>query len=80
MLSLPVPKSGNDLGEEVNNLACRNMPDYLEQRILQKLLLVGCDGSGTSTIFKQVLPSCKRCRYSIYFLFIFVKVWFVFSF
>lgn len=56
VLGLPFPTSENGLAEEANNLACRNMPDYLERRILQKLLLVGCDGSGTSTIFKQVLP------------------------
>lgn len=56
VLGLPYPTSENVLAEEANNLACRNMPDYHERRILQKLLLVGCDGSGTSTIFKQVLP------------------------
>ncbi|KAL5987180.1 hypothetical protein ACLOJK_041177 [Asimina triloba] len=51
VLSLPTPsKSGSLLGDEVNNFA---RPDFLEQRILQKLLLVGCDGSGTSTLFKQ---------------------------
>eukprot|EP00268_Persea_americana_P056627 TRINITY_DN6702_c1_g1_i3.p1 TRINITY_DN6702_c1_g1~~TRINITY_DN6702_c1_g1_i3.p1 ORF type:complete len:843 (-),score=116.60 TRINITY_DN6702_c1_g1_i3:316-2844(-) len=53
VLGLPFPASENGLAEEANNLACRNTPDYLERRILQKLLLVGCDGSGTSTIFKQ---------------------------
>lgn len=52
-LSLPFPKPQISSGEEVNNLVNRNVPDYLEQRTLQKLLLVGCDGSGTSTIFKQ---------------------------
>ncbi|RDX68724.1 Extra-large guanine nucleotide-binding protein 1, partial [Mucuna pruriens] len=54
-LSLPVPsKSSNSLGEQPSSLASRTIPDYLEHGIVQKLLLVGCSGSGTSTIFKQV--------------------------
>ncbi|CAN1190960.1 Extra-large guanine nucleotide-binding protein 1 [Linum perenne] len=53
-LSLPVPsKSCNDSEEQVNSLPSRSMPDYLEQRTLLKILLVGYSGSGTSTIFKQ---------------------------
>ncbi|KAJ6366965.1 hypothetical protein OIU77_003363 [Salix suchowensis] len=53
-LSLPVPfKPSNSCGEQVNSLISRSVPDYLEQRTLLKLLLVGNIGSGTSTIFKQ---------------------------
>ncbi|KAE9613014.1 putative guanine nucleotide binding protein (G-protein), alpha subunit [Lupinus albus] len=53
-LSLPVPsKSSYSCGEQHSNLANRTVPDYLEHGIVQKLLLVGCSGSGTSTIFKQ---------------------------
>ncbi|KAB5556915.1 hypothetical protein DKX38_007824 [Salix brachista] len=53
-LSLPVPlKPSNSCGEQVNSLISRSVPDYLEQRTLLKLLLVGSSGSGTSTIFKQ---------------------------
>ncbi|EEF40056.1 extra-large guanine nucleotide-binding protein 1 [Ricinus communis] len=53
-LSLPVPsKSSNSLGEQVNSGVSRSVPDYLEQRTLLKILLVGYNGSGTSTIFKQ---------------------------
>ncbi|KAJ6919509.1 extra-large guanine nucleotide-binding protein 1-like [Populus alba x Populus x berolinensis] len=53
-LSLPVPsKPLNSCGEQVNSLISRSIPDYLEQRTLLKLLLVGFSGSGTSTIFKQ---------------------------
>lgn len=55
VLSLPVPcKSFNHIGEQVTSSISRTMPDYLEQRAIQKLLLIGYSGSGTSTIFKQV--------------------------
>lgn len=54
VLSLPVPtKSLNTYGEPPSNQLSRSVPDYLEQRTLQKILVVGYNGSGTSTIFKQ---------------------------
>lgn len=55
VLSLPVPsKSSNTCGEQVNSVLSQVVPDYLEQRALNKLLLIGYSGSGTSTIYKQV--------------------------
>lgn len=53
VLSLPTPtKAANSNGDEVIDMV---IPDYLEQRTVQKMLLVGFDGSGTSTIIKQVM-------------------------
>ncbi|OAY78841.1 Extra-large guanine nucleotide-binding protein 1 [Ananas comosus] len=53
VLSLPTPtKAANSNGDEVIDMV-RAIPDYLEQRTVQKMLLVGLHGSGTSTIIKQ---------------------------
>ncbi|KAE7999831.1 hypothetical protein FH972_004226 [Carpinus fangiana] len=65
LLSLPVPsKVSNSCGEQVSNLVNRTVPDYLEQRTLQKLLLVGYNGSGASTIFKQAKILYKDIPFS----------------
>ncbi|KAG5535741.1 hypothetical protein RHGRI_023489 [Rhododendron griersonianum] len=65
VLSLPLPsKCVNPCGEQVNSLVCRTVPDYLEQRTLQKLLLIGYSGSGTSTIFKQAKILYKDAPFS----------------
>lgn len=63
-LSLPVPsKSKNPCAEEVRHVVERSTPDYLE-RTLQKLLLVGNNGAGTSTLFKQAKILYKTSPFS----------------
>ncbi|KAL9841740.1 Extra-large guanine nucleotide-binding protein 1 [Arabidopsis thaliana] len=55
VLSLPVPSksTANASGEQLYSANSRSILDHLEHRTLQKILLVGNSGSGTSTIFKQ---------------------------
>uniref|UniRef100_A0A1J3IZU6 Extra-large guanine nucleotide-binding protein 1 n=1 Tax=Noccaea caerulescens TaxID=107243 RepID=A0A1J3IZU6_NOCCA len=54
VLSLPVPsKTANASGDQLHSANSRSILDHLEHRTLQKILLVGNSGSGTSTIFKQ---------------------------
>ncbi|XVF59529.1 hypothetical protein PTKIN_Ptkin07bG0283300 [Pterospermum kingtungense] len=65
VLSLPVPsKSSNPSGEPLNSFTSRSVPDYLEQRTLQKILLVGSTGAGSSTIFKQAKILYKHVPFS----------------
>lgn len=57
VLSLPVPSKSisNASGDQLHSANSRSILDHLEHRTLQKILLVGNSGSGTSTIFKQVM-------------------------
>lgn len=58
VLSLPVPsKSIYPTGEQLSNSLGQIVPEYFDQSAPMKLLLIGCCGSGTSTIFKQVSPT-----------------------
>jgi len=59
LLSLPVPsKTRHPCTDEVNHVSNRPKPNpdcIGEMMALQKLLLVGNNGAGTSTLFKQVV-------------------------
>lgn len=66
VLSLPVPsKTVYPTGEQLSNTLGQSVPDYFDQSAPHKLLLIGCCGSGTSTIFKQVMLT------SVYILVVF---------
>lgn len=57
LLTLPTPDPPNPSVE---------VPNQFEGKKLNKLLLVGSDKSGTSTIFKQVSDCLKKCVYGGY--------------
>ncbi|XVF09414.1 hypothetical protein REPUB_Repub07fG0090800 [Reevesia pubescens] len=54
LFSLPVPPANpHGVQGDPTTFSGRSVPEYLEQGRVQKLLLFGLEGSGTSTIFKQ---------------------------
>ncbi|KAL9265654.1 Extra-large guanine nucleotide-binding protein 1-like protein [Drosera capensis] len=56
LLSLPIPsKAIQSYGEQMSPGVSRNHADYVVERTLEKILLVGYNESGTSTIFKQLV-------------------------
>lgn len=56
LVSLPVPPINIDEPKTENYYSSRSVPNYLDHKRIQKLLILGSPGSGTSTIFKQVWP------------------------
>nr|CAB3469238.1 unnamed protein product [Digitaria exilis] len=53
LVSLPVPPLNFDKPKEENYYSSRSVPNYLDHKRIQRLLILGSPGSGTSTIFKQ---------------------------
>lgn len=53
--SLPIPHAGSKISRSSREgLSGRHLAEYLEPKRVQKLLLLGHEGSGRSTVFKQV--------------------------
>ncbi|XP_073139646.1 extra-large guanine nucleotide-binding protein 1 isoform X2 [Henckelia pumila] len=65
VLSLPVPsKASHTSGEQVTTVSSRAFPDHRGHGAVQKLLLIGYSGSGTSTILKQAKILYKDVPFS----------------
>jgi len=53
LVSLPVPPVNSDEPKDDSHYSSRSVPNYLDHKRVQKLLILGSPGAGTSTIFKQ---------------------------
>ncbi|KAL6606501.1 hypothetical protein ACP70R_042154 [Stipagrostis hirtigluma subsp. patula] len=53
LFSIPVPPANSDGPKDETPYSVRTIPDYLDHKRVQKLLILGSPGAGTSTIFKQ---------------------------
>ncbi|CAN6179722.1 unnamed protein product [Urochloa humidicola] len=53
LVSLPVPPVNSDEPTDENHYSSRSAPNYFDHKKIQKLLILGSPGAGTSTIFKQ---------------------------
>lgn len=53
LVSLPVPPTNFDVTKDEAPYSSKTVPDYLDHKRIQKLLILGSPGAGTSTIFKQ---------------------------
>ncbi|XP_072994168.1 extra-large guanine nucleotide-binding protein 3-like isoform X1 [Typha latifolia] len=54
LYTIPVPHRTAHRPRDETPYSARAVPNYFDQKRIQKLLLLGPQGSGTSTIFKQV--------------------------
>lgn len=71
LFSLPVPPECPSRSKEDPTIfSSKSVPAYMEKESVYKLLLFGLEGSGTSTIFKQVAPFVSQSLFvAIYSLF-----------
>ncbi|KQK19749.1 extra-large guanine nucleotide-binding protein 3 [Brachypodium distachyon] len=53
LVSLPVPPANSVGPKDDDPYSARTVPGYFDQKRMQKLLVLGSPGAGTSTIFKQ---------------------------